>query len=66
MATVPEVTKTPSVSKPITVDLHQMLAVHGLLIHPYTLTHFNISKPLPHVLDVWCQTQIDADKLKIV
>jgi hypothetical protein len=52
--------------KPKTIEVHDMLAVHGRLNHPYTHVWFDTGKKVPHVLDAWCQGQIDADKLKIV
>ena len=48
------------------VDLYDMKAVYGLLIHPYTQTRFNRDKAIGHELDGWCKTQIEAGKLAVV
>lgn len=53
-------------TKAKTVEMYDMKAVHGLLIHPYTLTNFVTEKPTPHVKDAWCVVQIEAGKLEIV
>lgn len=70
MAAPTPVVKTP-VETPVeapktrTIELHPLQAVHGLLIHPYTETHFVTSKAIPHELDTWCKAQVDAGKLVI-
>lgn len=52
--------------KPKTVQLFDMQAVHGLLIHPYTGTRFVKDKKVPHEKDRWCESQIEGGKLALV
>lgn len=59
------VSAAPAKAATKTVELHDMKAVYGLLIHPYTLTHFRTEKASPHELDSWCQVQIDGGKLEL-
>jgi len=48
------------------IEVFNMRAVHGLLIHPYTQARFVTDKDHEHVKDLWCEIQIEAGKLKIV
>lgn len=65
MATVTPPEKKPETPTPIIVEMFKMRAVHGLLIHP-DRTRFDTDKDIPHVKDVWCGHQIEAQKLVIV
>lgn len=68
-APLPQMIKRPDGSdapKAKAIEVFEMQAVHGLLIHPYTHTRFVPEKSLPHEIDNWTQGQIDAGKLKIV
>lgn len=63
MATTPVSAPT---TPPVTVEKYQIQAVHGLVIHPYTLTNFKVNKPVAHEQDEWTLAQINAGLLKLV
>lgn len=58
--------KVAEAPKPKTIEVYNLKAVHGLLIHPYTHTRFVPDKALSHEIDGWCKSQIEAGKLVVV
>lgn len=40
------------------------VAVHGLMVHPYTQAVFNVGAAVPHNEDSWVAVQVEAGKLR--